>query len=138
MTKTKERKTRNRTVYSQASILPRRRAKMNDRSKTEMRGYIPDHVRIKAMIMSGEALEDFRKAQYDFGGTDIVPEGFLDPTRNSNFDLADATFLAREQDRKYKEAKKRAEQSREAQEEAQAEGLNAGENDKADIPDGGK
>jgi len=70
--------------------------KMNTRSKTETTGYAPQNLIIKEMQMAGQRLQDYREKHYDFNGTDIVPDDFIDPTRNSNFDLADGTRISRE------------------------------------------
>lgn len=125
-----------RRVFSQLEPGPRRMEKMNQKSITETTGYIPEHIRIKKLFQAGEILSDFRKETYDFGGTDIVPEGFLDPTRNSNFDMADATRIARENNHRYKDAKKRADESGKTEEAARAEGISSGEISPENIPDG--
>lgn len=63
-------------------------------SKAETAGYIPPKVQIENMILAGKRLEQARKEAYDFGPDDEVDYGFHDPTRDTGFDLADASRLA--------------------------------------------
>lgn len=61
-------------------------------SKTEQSGYIPPNVQIERMIQAGMRLNDSRMG-YEFGADEEVPHDYVDPTRNPNFDLADASSL---------------------------------------------
>ena len=65
--------------------------KMDPHSKTEKAGYIPAKIQIENMIMAGQRLGDYRREMYDFGAEDKVDEDFMDPTRNPNYDMADAS-----------------------------------------------
>ena len=59
----------------------------------EVAGYIPAHKQIDNLLMAGKRLVSYRE-QYDYTGDDVIDENFTDPTRASNFDLADASQLA--------------------------------------------
>ena len=63
-------------------------------SKTEQAGYIPPQVQIERMMMSGAALNNYRREQYDFGSEDEIDDTVSVPVRDPNFDLADGTQLA--------------------------------------------
>lgn len=56
----------------------------------ERAGYIPAKIRIEEMILAGQRLRSYRAEQFDFPDGEI-DENFTDPTRNLNYDLADAT-----------------------------------------------
>lgn len=60
---------------------------------TEQAGYIPPQVQIMQFIQAGKRLNDFRKDQYDFDGSVDPDMSLEDPTREPNFDLADAAQL---------------------------------------------
>lgn len=62
---------------------------------TEQAGYEPAHVKIMNMIEAGERLHDFRTG-YEFEDEKSVPDDYFDPTRDPNFDLADATAMSAE------------------------------------------
>lgn len=64
-------------------------------SITETAGYIPAKVQIEQLIAAGARLGEYRKENYDFGPGEEVPDDYNDPTREANFDLADASRLAR-------------------------------------------
>ena len=70
--------------------------KMDDVSKVETAGYIPADVQIEMFIQAGRRLDQARKEQFDFGPEEEVPEDFIDPTRKSGFDMADASLLSQE------------------------------------------
>lgn len=53
-------------------------------------GYISARDRIENLLLAGHRLENFRKEQYDFESVDKIDETFTDPTRNKNYDMADA------------------------------------------------
>lgn len=57
---------------------------------TEQAGYIPPKVQIENMILAGQRL-DAARGEYDFGEDDEIDEDFIDRTRSSNYDLADAS-----------------------------------------------
>lgn len=59
---------------------------------TEQAGYIPAKIQIENMIFAGQRLNASRAEMFDTTD-DTEPE--IDPTRGSNFDLADATALGR-------------------------------------------
>jgi len=94
-------------------------------SKAESAGYIPPKIQIENMILAGKRLDDARKEQYDFGPDDKIDENFVDPTRNPNFDMADASALAdqvkenlqasaKKRDKAIAESKAKAEAERDA------------------------
>lgn len=62
-------------------------------SLVERQGYIPPKVQIENMILAGKRLNDFRMG-YEFNSDEIVPDDYMDPTRNPGFDLVDASNLA--------------------------------------------
>lgn len=70
---------------------------------TESAGYITAKQRIENMILAGQRLVEFRKEQFDF--PDKIDENFSDPTRDKNFDLADATMLSLENEERLKQQK---------------------------------
>lgn len=55
----------------------------------ETAGYIPAKVQVEQMIMAGRKLAEYRKEMYDFG-PDEPDDGYVDPTRSPNYDMADA------------------------------------------------
>nr|QJB20396.1 MAG: hypothetical protein [Microvirus sp.] len=59
----------------------------------ETAGYIPAHKQINNLINAGQRLVAARAEMYDFPDG-AIDENFNDPTRNGNFDLADASQLA--------------------------------------------
>lgn len=61
-------------------------------SKTEKIGYIPPKIQIENMILAGQRLADSRRG-YEFAENEEIPEDYIDPTRNPNFDLADASEM---------------------------------------------
>ena len=64
---------------------------MSNESLVETAGYIPAQVRIENLINAGQRLQESRANEYDLQdgieSDDFVP----DPTRQRNYDLADAT-----------------------------------------------
>lgn len=62
--------------------------------KTEMKGYIPPRAQVENLILSGKKLVEYRREAYDFGVDEKIDDTFEDPTRNPDFDLADAGNLA--------------------------------------------
>ena len=62
---------------------------------TEQAGYVPADVKILNMIEAGERLRDSRLG-YEFEDEQSVPDDYYDPTRESGFDMADATALTAE------------------------------------------
>lgn len=65
----------------------------NEDSVVEVLGYMDAKTQISRLITAGKKLVDYRKDQYDFNGEEIN-ENFYDPTRDSNFDIADASELS--------------------------------------------
>lgn len=63
----------------------------------EASGYIPTKIQVENMLIAGQRLNEYRREQYDYSEGDSVPDDVRpDPTRNPEFDLADATRLGRE------------------------------------------
>lgn len=72
----------------------------------ERAGYISAQKRIENMILAGQRLVEYRKQQFDFDGNEI-DEDFQDPTRNPNFDMADASQMQIALQERFKQAKKK-------------------------------
>ena len=76
----------------------------------EASGYIPTKVQVENMLIAGQRLNEFRREQYDYSADDSRPDDIdPDPTRNPEFDLADATRLGRAAIERLIQAKKEAE-----------------------------
>lgn len=60
---------------------------------TEKYGFINTEKQIKMMMKSGELLQQARSEMFDIIGEEIDESYKMDPTRESNFDLADATGI---------------------------------------------
>jgi hypothetical protein len=63
---------------------------------TETKSFIPAKQQIENMILAGQRLSAFRTGMYDFGPNDKIDYDYIDPTRNPNFDLADASRIKAE------------------------------------------
>jgi len=59
----------------------------------ETAGYRSAEVQISEMLNAGQRLVDYRKQRYEFGGDEVVPADYQDPTRRPGFDMADASML---------------------------------------------
>jgi len=79
----------------------------------ERAGYISAQKRIENMILAGQRLVDYRKSQFDFEG-DKIDFDFNDPTRNPNFDMADASQLKYQAEANLAARAKKAELDKEA------------------------
>lgn len=86
----------------------------------ESQGYIPAEVQIEQLISAGKRLGEYRDEMYDFGADEEVPDDFSDPTRSSNFDLADASRLDRQAGEGIKESLRKAKEAK-AEEKKHAE-----------------
>lgn len=73
-------------------------------SPVEKNGYISAQKRIENLILAGQRLIESRKQQFDFIGNEI-DEDFYDPTRDPNFDMADASQIALSVDTRLKAQK---------------------------------
>lgn len=60
---------------------------------TEKYGFINTEKQIKMMMRSGELLQQARSEMFDIIGEEIDESYKMDPTRESNFDLADASGI---------------------------------------------
>jgi hypothetical protein len=60
---------------------------------TEKYGFINTEKQIKMMMRSGELLQQARSEMFDIIGEEIDESFKMDPTRESNFDLADASSI---------------------------------------------
>lgn len=79
-------------------------------SIVEVSGYIPTKIQVENMLIAGQRLNEYRREQYDYSEGDSVPDDIVpDPTRNPEFDLADATRLGRAATERLIQAKKEAE-----------------------------
>ena len=76
----------------------------------EASGYIPTKVQVENMLIAGQRLNEYRREQYDFSGDEEIPDDVKpDPTRNPEFDLADATRIGRIANENLVKAQKEAE-----------------------------
>lgn len=80
--------------YTKLKRPPRRQEKMCQISLVETRGYMTARQKVEMLTNAGQRLLDYRREQYDFGTDEEIDDNFLDPTRNPNFDLSDASLLA--------------------------------------------
>ena len=76
---------------------------------TETAGYVPASVLVSQMIRAGVKLREYREDQFHFGADEEVPQDFLDPTLDPDFDLKMATEA-------FDDAGKRLQAAREAEE----------------------
>lgn len=65
----------------------------NGERLVETKGYIPADQQILALMRAGKNLSEYRREAYDFPSIESVDLNFFDPTRSSNFDMADATAI---------------------------------------------
>lgn len=93
-------------TFSQARPQPRSPETLGGLRITETAGYIPAEQQINRLIAAGERLGEYRKELYDIEATGNPYDAQIDPTRSGNFDMADATILARENASKLQKAKK--------------------------------
>lgn len=77
--------------YSKYSRPPKQHEKGGGKRITESAGYIPAKKQIENIIAAGERLVAYREGMYDF--PDGKDNGFNDPSRDPNFDMADASEL---------------------------------------------
>jgi hypothetical protein len=78
----------------------------------ETAGYVPADRRIKELIAAGERLI-IHRSQFDYDGDVNIDDANIDPTRNPAFDLADASQLSQEVDRRLKESENAAKAAQE-------------------------
>lgn len=86
--------------------------KNNGKKKVETAGYIPAITQIENLINAGMRLNQYRDEMYDFGAAEEVDDSFSDPTRNPNFDMADASMLAKEVEMNLRAQKEEAEREK--------------------------
>lgn len=72
----------------------------------ERSGYIPARKRIENLMLAGQRLIESRHAMYDFNAGEPIDENFYDPTREKDFDLADATRIQNDLEAKKNAANK--------------------------------
>lgn len=68
--------------------------KQGGETKVDTVGYISSQQRIENLMLAGQRLVAHRSQRYDFEQGSPVDENFADPTRSTNFDLADAHRIA--------------------------------------------
>ena len=92
--------------YSQATYKPPKGELMTTVSETEQHGYIPAPLQISRILEAGQRLDDYRKFVYDFDDMEKIDINDIepDPTRDTSFDMADASILAMKLQIKKKEA----------------------------------
>lgn len=116
--------------YTQWNRPPVKELEMNDgETITEVQGYIPAKKQIENLLTAGARLSAYRRELYDFGPGDEVPEGFEDPTRSPNFDMADASALGEAVERRLRAQAKAAKEAV-----AKEQASSREEQPKADVP----
>lgn len=80
------------------------------KTKVETAGYIPADQQIKSLLDAGQRLVDYRRG-YDFAAGQ-KDNGFIDPTRSPNYDMADASQDLRRSENKKKELVEASEKAR--------------------------
>jgi len=73
-------------------------------SRTEKAGYLPAKKIIEQMVMAGLRLKAFREDHYDLGEQDEDDGESIDPTRSPGFDMADASQIALDLNRKLRKS----------------------------------
>lgn len=111
----------------------RKYEELSTKSETEQAGYIPPQIQIENMLLAGHRLADARRDMYDFTSADEIDEDAYDPTRQGNFDLADATRMAMEAE----EAIRAAENQLNAAQAAKIAAQNAQKGSGEPLPDKG-
>ena len=94
------------------------------RRRVEAAGYIPARQQISRIMNAGISLDAWKKEQFDWPSGEEPDESPVPPTRNGDFDLADATRIERELSRKHAQAeraRKRAEEYQKMLDERQSE-----------------
>lgn len=79
------------TIYHKYNTPPIQKEKGGGESMTEIEGYVSSKDKIMSLISAGRRLVAARADQFDF--PDGEDNGAMDPTREPNFDLADASML---------------------------------------------
>lgn len=72
---------------------------------TETAGYISIKQQVENILRAGERLTEYRREHYDYGNEKEDDGETIDPLRNPNFDLADASEILSEQTEKIENAK---------------------------------
>lgn len=116
-------------VYDQFHRPPVVMEENDGKSIVEMAGYIPAHIQIQQMMEAGERLNRSRRDQYDYASEE-EDDGRIDPTRDSNFDLSDASRILNDVDSKITAAKQ---ELADAEAKAKAEQLAAAEADRLEL-----
>lgn len=80
------------------------------KSLVEQGGYVSNAVKINSLLGAGVALQNARSSQFDFKDGEDDERAF-DPTRSSNFDLADVSALMRQATENMKRAVRRNDES---------------------------
>lgn len=90
-------------IYTQY-VRPEKKGETNSGElKVELKGYVPPQKQVENLMIAGKRLEDYRREAYDFGYGEKADDNYVDPTRKPDFDLADASRLADESNKKLKE-----------------------------------
>jgi hypothetical protein len=92
----------------QENYVPVEGDKMSTETLTEQAGYIPANIQVERLILAGQRLDAFNKAMYDFEDEDQSVWDFNDPTRDPNYDMADASQSLQDLAARYKKAEKEA------------------------------
>lgn len=72
---------------------PKKIKELDKTRLTESAGYVTVKQRVESLLDAGKRLVQARSEMYDFPEGNEIDENFEDPTRDKNFDLADATQL---------------------------------------------
>lgn len=74
---------------------------------TEQAGYVPPKIQIADMMSAGARLDDYRRQRFFDYQAGMKDDGFVDPTRSPNFDLADASRIAADLNVRNRELKRK-------------------------------
>lgn len=90
----------------------------------ETAGYIPAKTQIENLMIAGQRLGEYRKEMYSFD-TGVADDGHFDPTRNPNYDMADAYQDSKAVKERIKQQKEKAQEAAEQlRKEKEEEGQN--------------
>lgn len=85
-------------------LYPKKLEVNSGEKKVETAGYLSAEQRITNLMLAGQRLVESRAQMYDFDGE--VDEDFYDPTREKNFDMAEASMMKNDLEARYKMASK--------------------------------
>ena len=86
--------------YGQASLPPKQPEINSGEYLLEEDGYLPLEHQLLRLQAAGQRLRQFRVEAFDFANGE-VEDGYEDPTRRPNFDMADASEILADIERRY-------------------------------------